>query len=169
MPDQAVILLAEDREDDIALIRKAFAKAYIVNPLHVVRDGEEAIAYLQGEGRYFNRDEYPLPDLLLLDLKMPRLDGFDVLKWLRQQPGLSSLRVVVLTSSEDIRDVNVAYKLGANSFMVKPMDFQDVVHMSQFLSRYWLKLSKAPDTFRQPRHRTSKPENGRNEPDGKHS
>jgi len=74
---------------------------------------------------------------------------------------------VVLTSSEDIRDVNVAYKLGANSFMVKPMDFEDVVHMSQFLSRYWLKLSKAPDTFRQPRHRTSKPENSRNEPDGK--
>ena len=76
MPDQAVILLAEDREDDIALIRKAFARAYILNPLHVVRDGEEAIAYLQGEGRYFNRDEYPLPDLLLLDLKMPRVDGF---------------------------------------------------------------------------------------------
>ena len=167
MPDQAVILLAEDREDDIALIRKAFAKAYILNPLHVVRDGEEAIAYLQGEGRYSNRAEYPLPDLLLLDLKMPRLDGFDVLKWLRQQPGLSSLRVVVLTSSEDIRDVNVAYKLGANSFMVKPMDFQDVVHMSQFLSKYWLRLSKAPDIFRQPRHRTPNSENGSNEPNGK--
>jgi CheY-like chemotaxis protein len=169
MPDQAVILLAEDREDDIALIRKAFAKAYVQNPLHVVRDGEEAIAYLQGEGRYFNRDEYPLPDLLLLDLKMPRMDGFDVLKWIRQQPGLNSLRVVVLTSSEDIRDVNVAYKLGANSFMVKPMDFEDVVHMSQFLSKYWLQLSKAPDTFRPPRRPKSDPENGTNRTNGKHS
>src|SRR5258705_8683596 len=116
MPDQAVILLAEDREDDIALIRKAFARAYVLNPLQVVRDGEEAIAYLSGEGKYSNRAEYPLPDLLLLDLKMPRIDGFEVLKWIREQPGLSALRVVVLTSSEDIRDVNVAYRLGANSF-----------------------------------------------------
>src|SRR5882762_10250247 len=158
MPDQAVILLAEDREDDIALVRKAFAKAYIQNPLHVVRDGEEAIAYLQGEGRYYNRDEYPLPDLLLLDLKMPRMDGFDVLKWLRQQPGLSSLRVVVLTSSEDMRDVNVAYKLGANSFMVKPMDFQNFVEMSKFLSGYWLRMSKSPDTARPAKNVLSEPD-----------
>src|SRR5712664_1752952 len=154
MPDQAVILLAEDREDDIALVRKAFAKAYIQNPLHVVRDGEEAIAYLQGEGRYYNRDEYPLPDLLLLDLKMPRMDGFDVLKWIRQQPGLSSLRVVVLTSSEDIRDVNVAYKLGANSFMVKPMDFENVVELGKVLRDYWLKMDKGPETIRPPRSQT---------------
>src|SRR5881275_3003138 len=100
MPDQAVILLAEDREDDISLIRKAFAKAYIQNPLHVVRDGEEAIAYLQGEGRYANRDEFPLPALMLLDLKMPKRNGFEVLKWIRQQPGLRTLRVIVLTNSE---------------------------------------------------------------------
>src|SRR6267378_6048415 len=169
MQEKTVILLAEDREDDVFLIRKSLISAGIPYPVHAVKDGEEAIAYLKGEGRYSNRDEYPLPDLLLLDLKMPRVDGFDVLKWIRQQPGLSSLRVVVLTSSEDIRDVNVAYKLGANSFMVKPMDFQDVVHMSQFLSKYWLQLSKAPETFRQPRHHTSNPENGSNAPNGKHS
>src|SRR5437867_8430574 len=162
MPDQAVILLAEDREDDIALIRKAFAKAYILNPLHVVRDGEEAIAYLQREGRYFNRDEYPLPDLLMLDLKMPRADGFEVLRWVRQQPGLSALRVVVLTSSQDIRDVNVAYRLGANSFMVKPMDFQHIVEMSKLLRDYWLNLSKTPETFREPKTRTPKEQNSEN-------
>jgi CheY-like chemotaxis protein len=167
MPDQAVILLAEDREDDIALIRKAFAKAFVLNPLQVVRDGEEAIAYLSGEGKYANRAEYPLPDLLLLDLKMPRLDGFDVLKWVRDQPGLSALRVVVLTSSEDLRDVNVAYRLGANSFMVKPMDFEDVVHMSKFLSNYWLKLSKAPETFRPPKRPGTTSDNGRQEKNGK--
>ena len=156
MADQAVILLAEDREDDILLIRKAFKKAFINNPLFVVRDGEEAIAYLKGEGKYFNRDEFPLPDLLLLDIKMPGVDGFGVLKWIRQQPSLSSLRVVVLTSSEDIQDVNIAYRLGANSFMVKPLDFENFLEMSRFLTSYWLQMSKTPETSR-PARRTQKP------------
>jgi CheY-like chemotaxis protein len=151
VPDQAVILLAEDREDDISLIRKAFKEAYVNYPLHVVRDGEEAIFYLQGSGKYSNRDEFPLPTLLLLDLKMPKVDGFEVLKWIRQQPGLAPLRVLVLTSSENMRDVNLAYRLGANSFLVKPMDFKDVVQMSRFLSDYWIGLSKTPETFRQDR------------------
>jgi len=154
--DQAVILLAEDREDDILLIRKAFKKAFINNPLFVVRDGEEAIAYLKGEGKYFNRDEFPLPDLLLLDIKMPGVDGFGVLKWIRQQPSLSSLRVVVLTSSEDIQDVNIAYRLGANSFMVKPLDFENFLEMSRFLTSYWLQMSKTPETSR-PARRPQKP------------
>ncbi len=151
VPDPDVILLAEDREDDITLVRKAFAKAQVGNPLQVVRDGEEAIAYFKGEGKYSNRDEFPLPSLVLLDLKMPRLDGFEVLKWIRQQPGLSALRVVVLTSSDAIRDVNTAYRLGANSFLVKPMDFDDVVQMSRFVSDYWLQTSKTPECFREPR------------------
>jgi CheY-like chemotaxis protein len=148
MSDQAVILLAEDREDDIALIRQAFARAYVPNPLQVVRNGEEAIAYLQGEGKYANRAEYPLPELMLLDLKMPRIDGFGVLKWVRRQPTLATLRIVVLTCSEALRDVNEAYSLGANSFMVKPMDFEDVIHMSKFLTSYWLHMSKSPETSR---------------------
>jgi len=152
MPEQGVILLVEDREDDIVLIQRAFARAYVLNPLQVVRDGEEAIAYLSGEGKFSNRAEYPLPDLMMLDLKLPRVDGFQVLKWTREQPGLRALRIVVLTSSEDIRDVNQAYRLGANSFLVKPMDFEDVIQLSKFLSNYWLKLSKAPQTFRPPRH-----------------
>ena len=155
MPDQGVILLAEDREDDILLIRRAFRKAFITNPLQVVRDGEEAIAYLSGEGKYSNRSEYPLPDLMLLDLKMPRMDGFEVLEWIRRQPGLSSLRVVVLTASDHMHDVNSAYKLGANSFLVKPMDFEDVVHLGKFLTTYWLRMSKAPETSRPQRLRNS--------------
>src|SRR3989442_654748 len=114
MPDISVFLLAEDREDDIILIRRAFHKAHLLNPVQVVRDGEETIAYLKGEGRYANRAEYPLPALLLLDLKMPRKDGFEVLRWIRQEPGLRSLRVVVLTSSDRLQDVNLAYQLGAN-------------------------------------------------------
>ena len=151
MPDQSVILLAEDREDDIVLIRKSFARAYITNPLQVVRDGEETIAYLEGEGKFANRDEYPLPDLLLLDLKMPRKDGFEVLIWLRKHPSLRSLPVVVLTSSENMRDVNTAYQLGANSFLVKPMDFQNFIEMSRFISGFWLQMNKSPETSRPPR------------------
>src|SRR5437879_1980484 len=99
MPDLSLILLVEDKEDDIFLIRRAFEKGGILNPLHVVRDGDEAIEYLAGEGKYNNRAEYPLPQLMLLDLKMPGTDGFEVLHWVRQQPGLSSLVIVVLTSS----------------------------------------------------------------------
>jgi CheY-like chemotaxis protein len=157
MPDTGVILLAEDREDDVVLIQRAFRQAYVTNPLHVVRDGEEAISYLSGEGKYRNREEFPLPDLVLLDLKMPRVDGFEVLQWVRQQPNLAALRVVVLTSSEDLHDVNRAYKLGANSFMVKPLEFEDVLHMSQFLTKYWLGMSKAPETYRIPRQDGKQP------------
>src|SRR5688572_26902506 len=108
MTDQAVILLAEDRDDDVVLVRRSFAKAFITNPLQVVRNGEEAIEYLSGEGQYANRAEYPLPALVLLDLKMPGKDGFEVIKWIRQQPGLNTLPIVVLTSSENMRDVNTA-------------------------------------------------------------
>lgn len=155
MPDQAVILLAEDLEDDVLLIRRAFRKGGINNPLQVVRDGEEAISYLKGEGKYANRAEFPLPDLLLLDLKMPHKDGFEVLLWIREQPGLKSLRVVVLTSSEDLHEVNYAYELGANSFLVKPLEFENFVETSMFLKQYWLVMNKTPETSRAPREKVS--------------
>ena len=154
--EQAVILLAEDREDDIVLVQRAFAKGEIQNPLFVVRDGEEAIAYLAGDGKYANRAEYPLPDLLLLDLKMPRVDGFEVLQWVRRQPGFSALRIVVLTSSDQIRDVNTAYQLGANSFMVKPTDFENVIEMAKTLRSYWLQMSKAPEVSRSAKRKAPK-------------
>src|SRR5882672_1875339 len=127
MPERLVVMLVEDSEDDILIIRRAFQTAAIPNPMHVVRDGEAAIAYLSDTGKYTLRDEYPLPALVLLDLKLPGMDGFDVLRWIRQTPGLMALRVVVLTSSDNIRDVNTAYQLGANSFMVKDLDFQNTV------------------------------------------
>jgi CheY-like chemotaxis protein len=151
MPEQAVILLAEDEEDYVLLIKHAFLQAKIPNPLYVVWNGQEAIAYLMGAGAYSNRAEYPLPDLFLLDLKMPRVNGFEVLEWLREQPSLAALRVLVLTSSEDLRDVNRAYQLGANSFLVKPLDFQDVVQLSRLIQDFWLKASKTPETIRPPR------------------
>src|SRR5688572_19123312 len=148
MPESAVILLAEDREDDIILIRQAFARAHIPNPLYVVQDGEEAILYLEGKGKFSNRAEYPLPDLFLLDLKMPGIDGFQVLTWIRQQPGLAALRVLVLTSSNEMRDVNQAYNLGANSFLVKPHDFEDFVQLSKLMQDFWLRASESPQTSR---------------------
>src|SRR5690242_16436232 len=114
---QSVILLAEDREDDILIIRKAFAHTNFPGSLFAVRNGEEAIAYLEGAAPYENRAEYPLPVLLLLDLKMPRKNGFEVLTWIRQQSGLVALRVIILTSSEEDSDLKLAYELGANSFL----------------------------------------------------
>ena len=148
MAEQAVILLAEDEENDVLLIKQAFHQASIFNPLFVVWNGEEAINYLKGTGKYANRAEYPLPDLLLLDLKMPRVDGFQVLEWIRQQPGLKGLRILVLTSSNQISDVNRAYRLGANSFLVKPLDFENVIELSRLIWNFWLVASKTPQSFR---------------------
>jgi CheY-like chemotaxis protein len=147
-PEEAVILVAEDCEDDIALIRLAFSKSKLLNPVQFVRDGEEAIAYLRGEGPYANRVEYPLPCLVILDLKMPRKNGLEVLEWIRGQPGLNALRVIVLTTSQEIRDVNQAYQLGANSFLVKPTDFNDFVAMTRALAGYWLWMSQVPESWR---------------------
>jgi len=148
LPEQAVILLVDDREDDILLVRRALSRANVPNPLFIVRDGEEALSYLDGTGKYSNRDEYPLPNLLLLDLKMPRANGFDVLKWIRAQSMLSSLRVVVLTSSERIPDINQAYELGANSFLTKPLNFTDFTNTIRVVLKYWLEQSKRPEIER---------------------
>ncbi len=156
--ETSVILLAEDGEDDIDLIRRAFAKAHIINPLHVVRDGEEAIKYLKGEGPYARRDEYPLPSLFLLDLKMPRKTGFEVLEWLRDQPGLRTLRTIVLTNSDEVFDVNRAYQLGASSFLVKPVDFEEFVAIVQALQGYWLWMNKPPDVHRPAPDRKARPD-----------
>jgi CheY-like chemotaxis protein len=144
-----VILVVEDREDDILLLRKALSLASIKNPLHFVRTGEEAVAYFSGEGKYSSRDEFPLPLLTLLDLKLPGINGFEVLTWIRRQDGLRGLPVVVLTSSDQLCDVNRAYELGANSFFVKEFDFNDFVNLTKLLERYWLKTVKTPESSRQ--------------------
>ncbi|HEY2081592.1 MAG TPA: response regulator [Verrucomicrobiae bacterium] len=163
MPEHAVILLAEDEEDYVLLIRHAFTQANIPNPVHVVWNGQEAIAYLKGEGKYSNREEYPLPELMLLDIKMPRMSGLEVLQWIRQQPSLSALRVLVLTSSDEIRDVNEAYRLGANSFLVKPLDFEDFTSLSRLINEFWLHASKAPEISRPPRPKQNGPSSSKGE------
>lgn len=145
---QPVILIAEDNPDDVSMLKRALEQAAIKTPIYFVADGEQTIAYLKGGGKFANRDEYPLPDLLLLDLKMPRSDGFEVLEWLRHQPSLASLRTVVLTTSDRIWDVNRAYELGANSFLVKPLDFTDFKNTLQAVYNYWLALDKGPKITR---------------------
>jgi len=152
-----LILIAEDREDDILLIQKAFERAKLTTAFQIVRDGEETIAYLSGSGKYSNRDEYPLPWLVLMDLKMPRVDGFEVLKWVRKVSGLKSLIVVVLTSSEQLRDVNKAYELGANSFMVKQQDFENATALAELIHQYWLNHNRFPATTRQSEQKISGP------------
>ena len=148
MADVPVILVVEDREDDILLIRKSFERAGVANPLHFVRTGDEAVAYLSGEQKYSNRAEFPLPILVLLDLKLPGMDGFDVLAWIRRQDGLRALPVIVLTSSTELSDVNRAYQLGASSFFVKEIEFQNSVELSRLLQNYWLIKVRTPHTSR---------------------
>jgi CheY-like chemotaxis protein len=148
--DQPVVLIAEDSDNDIAMLRRAFRQASVTAPIQYVTDGEQAIAYLKGEGKFARRDEFPLPDLLLLDLKMPRKSGFDVLEWLRTQPPLSHLRVVVLTTSEDLRDVNRAYALGAASFLTKPVNFVEFKDTIQAMYNYWAAFNRKPQIERPP-------------------
>jgi CheY-like chemotaxis protein len=142
MPSQSLILLIDDSEDDLILVRRSFIKAGVLNPLMTVTSGDQAIAYLSGSGKYANRAEYPLPGLILLDIKMPGMDGFEVLRWVRNQPDLKTLRIVMLTSSDELRDMNQAYQLGANSFLIKPLDFERFVEISQALCGYWLWMDK---------------------------
>ncbi len=158
MPDTGTLLLVEDRDDDIELIRKGLRRGKVKNPIQVVRDGEDAIAYLSGEGKFANRDEFPLPALVLLDLKLPKVDGFEVLRWVRNQTGLKGLRVIVLTSSQEIRDVNKAYDLGANSFLVKPLDFEQFMATGELIREYWLKTAREPTVYRDARANTRRAE-----------
>ena len=144
-------MVAEDDENHVFFIQRAFKQAGLLNPVHFVPDGEHAIMYLAGEGKYANREEFPLPSLLLLDLKMPNKDGFEVLEWIREHPTLSALRVIVLTTSGATTDINRAYKLGANSFLTKPMNFTDLVQLTKWVKGYWLHFSSEPEVKRLPK------------------
>src|SRR6266481_326981 len=141
-----IILLAEDDSNDVLLIQRAFQKAGLRNTLKTVRDGDQAISYLSGKGIYSDREQYPLPFLLLLDLKMPGTDGFEVLQWLRSEPELKRLLVVVLTSSNLQADVDRAYELGANSYLVKPVGFDEMLHLVKRFEIYWSEINRTPTT-----------------------
>jgi CheY-like chemotaxis protein len=152
-----VVLIAEDNPEDIALFRRAFEQLGYTGPLQYVADGEQAIAYLAGEGRFANRSEFPLPSFLLLDLKMPRKNGFEVLEWIRSQRALAQMRTVVLTTSDDLREVSRAYQLGAASFLTKPVNFTEFKDTIQALFNYWLALNKAAPIDRPGRRPSGNP------------
>lgn len=133
------ILLIEDNPMDVDLTRRAFAKRNISNPLEVARDGEEALAWVE---RFV--DGEPLPVVILLDLKLPRVPGLDVLREVKRHPQLSSVPVVVLTTSREDEDVKTAYQLGANSYIVKPVEFDKFMEVATQIDLYWCVLNQRP-------------------------
>jgi CheY-like chemotaxis protein len=139
-----VILQVEDDPNDVMLVEMAFRQASPGLVLKVVTDGEQAISYLSGEGAFADRTKTPFPNLVLLDLKLPRKSGLEVLAWIRTQPGLKSLPVVVLTSSDQPTDISNAYDRGANSYLVKPANLDVLVEMAKAIQLYWLKLNVKP-------------------------
>ena len=144
MAKHSPILLVEDNPRDVELIQRAFRQARMANPIKVVRDGAEAMEYLSGEGIYADRAEYPLPFLVLLDLNLPRVSGFEVLQWIRTQSGLTKLNVVILTSSKESIDTERAYALGANSYLNKPGNFEQLVMLMNSLELQWAVIDQIP-------------------------
>jgi two-component system response regulator len=143
---ERVILLVEDNSDDEALTLRALSKNKIPNQIVVARDGVEALDYLFGTGLYAGRDTRMQPELILLDLKLPKVNGFEVLQKLRADPRTKLLAVVILTSSKEQQDVANGYGLGANSYVRKPVDFQEFVEAVLQLGLYWLVLNERPGT-----------------------
>jgi len=141
---EGIILLAEDRHEDAEFLKLAFCRAGIANPVVVVRDGDEVLSYLLGTGQYANS---PLPILLLLDLKMPNRNGFEALQWIREHPTLKALRVIVMTVSESIYDVNRAYHIGANSFLIKTTDMAEMIEQAKQIKAHWID-TPAPEIVR---------------------
>ena len=143
MNEKPTVLLVDDSKNDLFLTRAAFARAEFKNPLQAVRNGDEAIAYLKGEGPYHDREKFPLPAVMLLDLNMPMKSGFEVLKWVGEQNGLKRLSIIVLSASTRPEDVEQAFELGANSFLVKPGTVIELTAMIRCL-RDWLQYNHFP-------------------------
>ncbi|SRR5579862_7628989 len=139
------ILLAKDNEDYALLLQRAIETANIDANLQIVRDGQEAIDYLTGAEPYADRTRHPFPKLVLLDLKMPRMDGFEVLSAVRQRLGFTRLPVIVLTNSDNPADIKRAYELGATSYFQKPDSLEGLDEMIHVLHAYWLKFNHFPD------------------------
>jgi CheY-like chemotaxis protein len=149
MSDPArTILLVEDNDDDVFVMRRALKQGGITNPLHVATDGQAALDYLSAAGDYADRARYPLPFIAFVDLKLPYVDGFEILSWIRRQPDLSELVVVMLTSSAEQRDQEKAYLSGARSYLVKPPTPETLADLMNSLESYWLaKRSSVPVSY----------------------
>ncbi len=138
------ILLVEDNPNDAEMALRAFEKSRVANQVHHVEDGAEALAFMFATGTYVDRKASPPPRLVLLDLKLPKVDGLEVLKRLKADPRTRLTPVVVMTSSREERDIVESYKLGVNSYIVKPVDFEKFVEAVQQLGLYWLLLNESP-------------------------
>lgn len=143
MPEK-IVLLVEDNPDDEALTLRALRKHNMANEIVVARDGQEALDYLMGEGQYKGRDISILPQVILLDLKLPRVDGLEVLERLRREQHTRHVPVVVLTSSTEEQDMLRSYDLGANSYVRKPVDFEQFLEAARQLGLYWLVINEVP-------------------------
>ena len=141
---EKTILLVEDDKSDIDLALRAFRKINITSRIDVVEDGQEALDYIFCKNQYADRDPNKLPDIILLDLKLPIIDGIDVLKAIRSNPITKKIIVVILTSSNQEKDLVNGYNLGVNSYLIKPVDFRDFVDLIQQINIYWLTLNKTP-------------------------
>jgi CheY-like chemotaxis protein len=138
------VLLAEDDENDVAFARRAFAQVEISAPLHVVEDGQEAIEFLSATGKHSDRDPRSLPSLLMLDLKMPRKTGMDVLNWIRQQERLRTLPIIIFSSSVQPAEIDEAYRVGANAFVVKPAGAPERTELARMIKGFWLTFNETP-------------------------
>jgi DNA-binding response OmpR family regulator len=136
--------LVEDSEDDVFFMKRALKQAGVDNPLQVVMDGQAAIDYVAGHNQYADRSQFPVPALVLLDLRLPLVPGMDVLKWIRSHSDWVGLPVVILTSSRHENDLRDAYASGANSFLVKPSESAELVAMVRSVKDYWLRLNNTP-------------------------
>jgi CheY-like chemotaxis protein len=142
MGSPVTLLLVEDNEDDVFLMVRALKSAQVDLPLQVVPDGQQALDYLAGQRNFKDRAVFPLPSVIFLDIKMPQVSGLEVLRWLRSQPELRRIVVIVLTSSNQPADVRLAYELGANSYVVKPASFQQLSDFAKAFKLYWLSCNR---------------------------
>ncbi len=148
-PNRAItILMADDDADDRMLARDALAESRLTNDLYIVSDGQELMDYLKRRGAYEDPDSSPAPGVILLDLNMPRKDGFEVLAEIRRDPELRRIPVVILTTSKAEEDVYRGYDLGANSFVTKPVTFEGLVEAMKALGQYWFEIVELPAEFR---------------------
>jgi len=145
MADTLKLLVAEDSEDDAFLLERAFRQTGVAINATFVRDGQAAVDYVEGLGEFGDRQRYPIPAVIMLDLKMPRLDGFDVLGWLKSQPGHRRTPVIIFSSSDDRNDIDRAYNLGASCYLTKPAGMGEMPDLVRVLDAYWRRYVKLPD------------------------
>lgn len=140
------ILLVEDNEADVKITLRAFERAKLKHEVYVANDGQEALDFIRNKGKYQDKDKYPSPDLILLDIKMPKVDGFEVLKEIKADLNYSHIPIIMLTSSKNEEDIMRSYRSGAASFIPKPVKYEDFLNVVDIINSYWNIISKLPNS-----------------------